>query len=100
MTNLSVIFYTSRVFIAPLRATHRNTATEVIYKKTRTFHEINRARKNFDMLVVLTRAVPDFGSGSGQSGTFSRSGRNPAPAKIPPELDSSAGLVKSTFPRH
>ena len=41
---------------------------------------------------VLSRAVPDFGSGSG---------RNPAlfpnPAKIPPEPDSFAGFEKSIF---
>jgi len=33
-----------------------------------------------------------------ESGTFSKSGRNPAPAKIPPEPDSFAGFEKSFFP--
>jgi len=31
---------------------------------------------------------------------FSKSGRNLAPAKIPPEPDSFAGFEKSILPRH
>jgi len=37
-------------------------------------------------------AVPDFGSG-----TFAKSGRNPAPVKIPPEPDSFARFEKVDF---
>jgi len=35
-----------------------------------------------------------------ESGTFSKSGRNLAQAKIPPEPDSFAGFEKSIFPTH
>jgi len=45
--------------------------------------------------IIMSRAVPDFGYGSG---------RNPAlfpnPAKIQPEPDSFAGFEKSVFPRN
>jgi len=48
---------------------------------------------------VVSRAVPDFGSGR-NTALFFKSGRNPSPAKIPPEPDSFAGFEKSIFPRH
>jgi len=49
------------------------------------------------LVVVTTRAVPDFGSGSGRNpALFPKSSRNPALAKIPPEPDSFAGFEKST----
>jgi len=37
---------------------------------------------------------------SAPAGPFSKSGRNLAPAKIPPEQDCFAGFEKSIFPRH
>jgi len=46
-----------------------------------------------NVTLFVTRAVMDFGSGSGRNlALFPNPAENPAPAKIPPEPDSFAGF--------